>query len=466
MRGSRIWYISVLILLFESLLSSCFLTSLAAMRSKQPGAPALYIANSGRINSAGDDVTIVVGGSTAKPTGRKQPAVKNMVASCEESDVAGVEDDEEEWPEDGRYEDDEDTRDVEADIEEDEWWNRDYGGEEVEEWHAGDSEDENIAGEAKAASDATAEMDGAAEATDADANADAAAAASKEDSDEDPWSMDDVPLFRRRVKYHVDKGTKPRLTAAEKGNVPLGEGSSKGTRGKANVNKEGDRKNRRKGTRGKAKADEGCRKGDGGDGEAEPCSDEDYAEAAGPLPTYLEKRKPKDPHDKNPNARSPSPRGRGVKRTRRPWSVKEKVKWALRYGELESLKKTALEAGASVATIRRWVGQKESGVFKGAASSRKRMHGAERHSHHPDMEEALYRYICINRAKGVAVSVKDLQEWSHTLMKKHRPGTGWTASSHWSQRIRDRWNLVIRVKTKVGKKMSNGESSISLWPFY
>ncbi|CAI5958251.1 unnamed protein product [Closterium sp. NIES-65] len=237
------------------------------MRSKQPGTPALYLANSRRINSAGDDVTIIVGGSTAKPTGRKQPAVKSTVASCEESDAAGVEDDEEEWPEDGRYEDDEDTRDVEADINEDEWWNQDYAGGEVE-----------------------------------------------------------------HVKYHVDKGTKPRLTAAEKGKVSLGEGSSKGTRGKANVNKEGGKKNRRKGTRGKANADEGCRKDDGGDGEAEPNSDDDYAEAAGPLLTYPEKRKPKDPHDKNPNARPPSPHGRGVKRTRRPWSVKEKVKWALRYG--------------------------------------------------------------------------------------------------------------------------------------
>ncbi|CAI5934716.1 unnamed protein product [Closterium sp. NIES-64] len=137
-RGSKVYHISVLILLFESLPSSCFPTSLVAMRSKQPGTPALYLANSRRINSAGDDVTIIVGGSTAKPTGRKQPAVKSTVASCEESDAAGVEDDEEEWPEDGRYEDDEDTRDVEADINEDEWWNQDYAGGEVE-WHVGDS---------------------------------------------------------------------------------------------------------------------------------------------------------------------------------------------------------------------------------------------------------------------------------------------------------------------------------------
>ncbi|CAI5982004.1 unnamed protein product [Closterium sp. NIES-64] len=83
-------------------------------------------------------------------------------------------------------------------------------------------------------------------------------------------------------------GTKPRPTAAKKGKVQLGGGSSKGTRGKANVNKGGGKKDPRKGKCGKAITNEGCSKGDGGYGEAKPCSDEDYAKEAGPLLTYPE----------------------------------------------------------------------------------------------------------------------------------------------------------------------------------
>ncbi|CAI7817367.1 unnamed protein product [Closterium sp. NIES-53] len=39
-------------------------------------------------------------------------------------------------------------------------------------------------------------------------------------------------------------------------------------------------------------------------------------------------------------------------------------------------------------------------------------------------------------------------------MKKHHPGKNWSASSRWSQRFRDRWNLVMRVKTKVSQRLS------------
>ncbi|CAI5498119.1 unnamed protein product [Closterium sp. Naga37s-1] len=103
---------------------------------------------------------------------------------------------------------------------------------------------------------------------------------------------------------------------------------------------------------------------------------------------------------------------------------------------------------AEKASIRRWVGQRVAGVYKGAASSRKRMHGAGRHPHYPDMEEALYRHICVHRAKGVPISVLDTQKWSRAWMKKHHKGKEWAASSHWSQRFSDR--------TKVGQKLSNG----------
>ncbi|CAI7903603.1 unnamed protein product [Closterium sp. NIES-54] len=83
------------------------------------------------------------------------------------------------------------------------------------------------------------------------------------------------------------------------------------------------------------------------------------------------------------------------------------------------------------------------------------------------MEAALYRYVCLQRANGVAISVKDTQKWSREWMKKHHPGKNWNASSHWSQRFRDRWNLVMRVKTKVGQRLSAecAKDCESFWKF-
>ncbi|CAI7870049.1 unnamed protein product [Closterium sp. NIES-53] len=52
-------------------------------------------------------------------------------------------------------------------------------------------------------------------------------------------------------------------------------------------------------------------------------------------------------------------------------------------------------------------------------------------------------------------------------MKKHHAGKNWNASSHWSQRFRDRWNLVMRVKTKVGQRLSAecAKDCESFWKF-
>ncbi|CAI7877831.1 unnamed protein product [Closterium sp. NIES-53] len=307
-----------------------------------------------------------------------------------------------------------------VDIEDDKWWNLDHADEEVKDWRAGDGEE--VVGEEVVGEEGDVGEEGNA-ATDVDASAaagvhastDVTANVAAEDDDDHPWSMDDVQLFRRRVKHHVDKGTKPRLTATEKGKGQLVEGYSKG------VSKAKDKVSKSK-AKAMANVKAKVSKGDEGEGKADMCSDEDYAEAAGPIPSDSEKQNPKVPRKANPDARPPSPHSRGIKRTRRGWTVKEKVKWALRYGALESLKKTALEASASMATIRRWVGQKEGGVYKGAASSRKRMHGARRHSHYPDMKEALYRYICINRTTGVPISMNDMQHWS--IMAQARDN-GW-----------------------------------------
>ncbi|CAI5473327.1 unnamed protein product [Closterium sp. Yama58-4] len=183
-------------------------------------------------------------------------------------------------------------------------------------------------------------------------------------------------------------------------------------------------------------------------------SDDEY-----PIPTFPKKEAPKDPTLSNPNARPPSPRSKDTTKTkkRRGWTVREKLKWARRYKELGSLKKTSAESTASVACIRRWSAEAAAGMYKGAANCRKRMHGGGGATHTtPTWRQRLYRYICLQRANGVAISVKDTQKWSREWMKKHYPGKNWNASSHWSQRFRDRWNLVMRVKTKVGQRLSAG----------
>ncbi|CAI7806680.1 unnamed protein product [Closterium sp. NIES-53] len=83
------------------------------------------------------------------------------------------------------------------------------------------------------------------------------------------------------------------------------------------------------------------------------------------------------------------------------------------------------------------------------------------------MEAALYRYVYLQRANGVAISMKDTKKWSREWMKKHHLGKNWNASSHWSQRFRDRWNLVMCVKTKVGQRLSAecAKDCGSFWKF-
>ncbi|CAI5492963.1 unnamed protein product [Closterium sp. Naga37s-1] len=294
-------------------------------------------------------------------------------------------------------------------------------------------------------------------------------AAADEGDEDEPGKMDvdDVPLFRRIVKHRVDYAARKetgRFTAAEKGKQKVDEGPSwkrltAAEKGKQKVDEGPSKRRAPAAEKGKQKKKRAPKKKAPAAEPAEPSnnSDDDYAEAAGSIPTYPEKQKHRDPTKRNLDARPPSPRNRGEKRNRRGWTMKEKLKWSKRYAELGSLKKTAVESGASVASIRRWVGQRVAGVYKGAATSRKRMHGAGRHPHYPDMEEALYRHICVHWAKGVPISVSDTQKWSRAWMKKHHKRKEWAASSHWSQRFRDRWNIVMRVRTKVGQKLSNGK---------
>ncbi|CAI6011123.1 unnamed protein product [Closterium sp. NIES-65] len=468
------------------------------MRSKTAGvaldAPGtVYIDNNERINSPGDNIQIFC----ASPFAGKKRAASNdavPVKSCVES-VPEASDghDEEKWPENGHYGDGETRATPDLDVEEDEWWLKDYGDEEVEVWRSGDDEEgdakagDGRAGDGDADTAAGVRRVGFDEEGDAEAGCgragdvepsaaaahegkgeDGDAATDKGDEDE-PGKMDvdDVPLFRRIVKHRVDHATLKetgRFTAAEKNKQKVDEGPSRkrlttAEKGKQKVDEGPSKRRAQAAEKGKQKKKRAPKKKAPAAEPAEPSDnpDDDYAEAAGPIPTYPEKQKPKDPTKRNMDARPPYPRNRGEKCSRRGWTVKEKLKWSKRYAELGSLKKTAVETGASVASIWRCVEQRVAGVYKGAATSRKRMHGAGRHPHYPDMEEALYRHICVHRAEGMPISMSDTQKWSRAWIKKHHKGKEWAASSHWSQHFRDRWNIVMRVRTKVGQKLSNAQ---------
>ncbi|CAI5470855.1 unnamed protein product [Closterium sp. Yama58-4] len=448
------------------------------MRSKVPlgkssPRPNVQVNNYGRINSPGDDIRVAMAKNASKagsPTGREGASV----ASCDgdDGDEAQGDDAEEDWPENGH--DDSASGDElgAADIEEDEWWNQPVGSDdEVEEWRAGDSDNdggEDAGGEDAEAQDAAVAADEA-EAereTEAPADADAVAEADKvgadavlfdgEGSDNDPWSLgtdDDVPLLKRRLRHRLQSTTKrarvvlsdddspgedrlPLLTAAEKGKAKVVEAPAKSPAkapAKAPARRRTSNKKRKDdGDPGSSKgaAKKKAKKAPNPDDIVNEAlgSDDEYAAAAGPIPTFPEKEAPNDPTLSNPNTRPPSPRSKETTKKRRGWTVREKL---------------------NVACIRRWSLEAAAGIYKGAANCRKQMHGGGRHAHYPDMEAALYRYICLQRANGVAISVKDTQKWSREWMKKHHPGKNWNASSHWSQRFRDRWNLVMRVKTKI-----------------
>ncbi|CAI7790237.1 unnamed protein product [Closterium sp. NIES-53] len=457
------------------------------MRSKVPPGsssprPHVQVNNYGRINSPGDDIRVAL----AKNASKAGSPTAASGASCDGDDgeEANGDDAEEDWPENGH--DDSASGDElgPANIEEDEWWNRPVGSDdEVEEWRAGDSDNdggENANGDnAEAAADAQeAAMDANEEAEDsAAAVADADAVAESDtvaadavlfdgkSGDDDPCSLgtdDDVPLLKRRLRHRLQSKSKrarvvlsdddnpgeerrPKLTAAEKGKAKVAEALAKAPARRRTSNKKQTSDGDPGSSKGAAKKK--AKKAPNPDDivvNETLGSDDEYAAAAGPIPTFPEKVTPKDPTLHNPNTRPPSPRSKDTTRKRCSWTVREKLKWARRYLELGSLKKTSVESTASIACIRRWSAEAAAGVYKGAANCRKRMHGGGRHSHYPDMEAALYRYICLQRANGVAISVKDTQKWSREWMKKHHAGKNWNASSHWSQRFRDRWNLVPR----------------------
>ncbi|CAI7806559.1 unnamed protein product [Closterium sp. NIES-54] len=263
-----------------------------------------------------------------------------------------------------------------------------------------------------------------------------------ENSDDDSWNItgdDDVPLLKRRMRHRLQSKPKrvrvvlsdddspweerqPRITAADKGKSKVEEAPAKATIRRCTSNKKRKNDGDPGSSTGAAKKEKKKTPNKDNIMVNEALGiDDDYAEAADLIPSFPEKAKPKDPTLHNPNSRPPSPRSKDSKK-------------------------------------RRWCAEAAAGVYKGAANYCKRMHrgGGGRHAHYPDMEAALYHYVCLQRANGVAILVKDTQKWSHEWMKKHHPSKNWNASSHWSQRFSDHWNLVMRVKTTVGQRLSAG----------
>ncbi|CAI7880028.1 unnamed protein product [Closterium sp. NIES-53] len=461
------------------------------MRNKVPVGtssprPHVQVNNYGRINSPGDDIRVAM----AKNTRTAGTSTAASGASCDGDDgnEEHGDDDEEDWPENG-YEDSASGDEIaSADFDEDDWWNRPVGSEdEVEEWRAGDSDNDEGAdadGEhAEAAAHATgATVDANAEADDevdaearteeeVEADADAVAPADMAaiaDADADAVAEADTDAAeggadaRARVVLSDDDSPgeerQLRITAADKGKSKVTEALANATVRRRTSNKKRKNDGDPGSSTGAAKKKKKTPNKDDIVVNEAFGSDDDYVEAVGPIPSFPEKTKPKDPTLHNPNSRPPSPRSKDSKKRRRGWTVREKLKWARRYHELGSLKKTSLESTASIACIRCWCAEAAAGIYKGAANCRKRMHKwGGRHTHYPDMEAALYRYVCLQCANEVAISVKDTQKWSREWMKKLHPGKNWNVSSHWSQRFRDRWNLVMRVKTKVGQRLSAGE---------
>ncbi|CAI7854467.1 unnamed protein product [Closterium sp. NIES-53] len=284
--------------------------------------------------------------------------------------------------------------------------------------------------------DDEAEVDAIAE-VDTDADADAAAVADanaeaggvvagrhavffiEEDSNV-PWRItdDDVPVMKRNLRHCLRVPSKRPQVVLLDGDSPAEEprpcisAADKGKTKVVDVPAKADGRHRTTKKKRKNDGDPGSSKG-ATKKQKKPAkgkddmvvnealgNDDDYAEAACPLFSFPEKAKSKDPTIRNADSHPPSPRSRGIKRTGRSWSVHEKLKWARCYQELRSLKKTSAESSPSIACIRCWSAQAASGMYKGAANCHKRMHGAGRHSHYLDMETALYRCICLQRANG------------------------------------------------------------------
>ncbi|CAI5985140.1 unnamed protein product, partial [Closterium sp. NIES-65] len=243
---------------------------------KRDGLEDIQVNNYGRINSPGDDIRVAMAKNASKAASRT--AASGASCDGDDGDEANGDDAEEDWPENG-HDDSASGDDVgPADIEEDDWWNRPVGSDdEVEEWHAGDSDNDG-------------------------------------GGDDDPWSFgtdDDVPLLKRRLRHRLQSKSKrarvvlsdddgpeeerrPILTAAEKGKAKVAEAPAKAPAKAPARRRTSNKKLTSGGDPGSSKgaAKKKAKKALNPDDIVvnEPLgSDDEYAAAAGPIPTFPEK---------------------------------------------------------------------------------------------------------------------------------------------------------------------------------
>ncbi|CAI5979560.1 unnamed protein product [Closterium sp. NIES-65] len=252
------------------------------MRSKVPVGkssprPHVQVNNYGRINSPGDDIRVAMAKNASKAA--SPTAASGASYDGDDGDEANGDDAKEDWPENGHDDSASGDNVGPADIEEDDWWNRPVGSDdEVEEWHVGDSD--NDGGK--------------------DAHGDNALG-----------TDDNVPLLKRRLRHRLqckskrarvvlsdDDGAgeerRPILTAAEKGKAKVAEAPTKAPAKAPARRRTSNKKLTSDGDPGSSKgaAKKKAKKALNPEDIVvnEPLgSDDEYAAAAGPIPTFPRK---------------------------------------------------------------------------------------------------------------------------------------------------------------------------------
>ncbi|CAI7839926.1 unnamed protein product [Closterium sp. NIES-54] len=147
------------------------------------------------------------------------------------------------------------------------------------------------------------------------------------------------------------------------------------------------------------------------------------------------------------------------------YTAAEKLKWVALMDLAVSVPALARESGIHRKCLTNW--KRTAEFLKDVHSTRKRMHGRGRASWYRPMELKVYEKLLEWRRKGTAVSVGRLQEWSREFMKLLYPDKKWKGSQRWSERFRRRWNLSVRMKTRVAQKTAAhvAEQCKSFWQF-
>ncbi|CAI7747714.1 unnamed protein product [Closterium sp. NIES-53] len=150
------------------------------------------------------------------------------------------------------------------------------------------------------------------------------------------------------------------------------------------------------------------------------------------------------------DARPPSPRHKPPQHKRQAYTSQEKLRWLVQLELAASISEVARESGMHRKCMTEWKSQAEE--LKASHAARCRLHGRGRSLWYRLMELKVYAQLLVWRRRGVAVSVDRLQKWSREVMKVLFPEVKWKGSQWWSEQFRKRWNLSVRMKTKVTQK--------------